>query len=67
MNLHDFLSMGGYGPYVWSCYCLTVAVLAWIGWSSRRGLEEELLHAKRRVQVATEQTAADQVVRGEVT
>lgn len=67
MNLHDFLSMGGYGAYVWSCYGLTVAVLVWIGWSSRRGLEEELLHAKRRVQVATEQAAADQVAAGEAT
>ena len=67
MNLHDFLSMGGYGPYVWSCYGLTVAVLIWIGVSSRRGLDEELLHAKRRVQVASEQTAADQVASGEGT
>ncbi len=29
MSLLDFLSMGGYGAYVWSAYALMVAVLAW--------------------------------------
>ena len=26
-NLHDFLAMGGYAPYVWPAYGLTLLVL----------------------------------------
>lgn len=52
MTLHEFIDMSGYGPYVWSCYALTFAVLIWQGIASRRGLSAEVVRAKRRVQAA---------------
>ena len=56
MDLHNFLSMSGYGAFVWSCYGLTLAVLIWNAWSARRALREEIVLAKRRTQMqATEQ------------
>ena len=48
--LRDFINMGGYGPYVWSCYGLTLVVLVWVGWSSRRQLRDEIVLARRRAQ-----------------
>jgi heme exporter protein CcmD len=54
MNLENFLSMGAYGVYVWSCYGLTLAVLAWSAWSARRRLRSEIGVAKRRSQAQTE-------------
>ena len=36
MNLTDFLAMGGYAAYVWPCFLLTVAVLAWNAFAARR-------------------------------
>jgi heme exporter protein CcmD len=56
--LRDFISMGGYGPFVWSCYALTLAVLVWIGLSSRRQLAAELVRARRRAQVSLDRAAA---------
>ncbi len=41
----DFLSMGGYGPYVWSAYALTFLVLGgllWQSWRFMRRREREL-------------------------
>lgn len=35
-SLNAFLSMGGYGGYVWSSYALTVVVLAGVLWASVR-------------------------------
>ena len=37
-SLSDFLSMGGYGPYVWGSFGLTAAVLGWelLGLAGRR-------------------------------
>jgi heme exporter protein D len=51
MSLESFLAMGGYGAYVWSCYALTVAALAWNVWSARRNLESEIERARRRTQM----------------
>jgi heme exporter protein CcmD len=50
--MQQFLSMSGYGEYVWSCYALTFAVLIWNLAASRRELRRQQLHAKRRVQAA---------------
>ena len=50
MNLHDFIHMSGYAAYVWSCYGLTLAVLVWLAWNSRRELTKELERARRRAQ-----------------
>lgn len=54
MNLTDILDMGDYGVYVWSCYGLTLAVLVLNVWLARRSLAEQLLHAKRRLQMNSE-------------
>lgn len=56
MSLNEFIDMGGYGPYVWSCYGLTFAVLIGMGWSSRRQLAAEQITARRRAQIAAEQS-----------
>lgn len=50
--LRDFLNMGGYGPYIWSCYLLTLVVLAGVGLHSSRQLRQEIVSARRRAQVA---------------
>jgi len=31
----DALAMGHYGPYVWSCFALTVIVIVFTDWRSR--------------------------------
>jgi heme exporter protein CcmD len=51
MDLQNFLSMSGYGAYVWSCYGLTLAVLVWNGLSARRELREQIVQATRRAQM----------------
>jgi heme exporter protein CcmD len=43
--------MGGYGPYVWSCFGLTAAVLVFNLVAARRELETQLIKAKRRAAV----------------
>lgn len=48
MSLSEFLQMSGYGPYVWSCYGLTLAVLVGLDWAGRRRLQQELQRATRR-------------------
>jgi heme exporter protein D len=54
MSLGEFLAMGGYGGYVWSCYGLTLVVLIGIAWTSRRGLAAEATRALRRSQANQE-------------
>ena len=61
MTLQHFINMGGYGPFVWSCYGLTVAVLLWAGLSSRRQLQSELVSARRRAQIQTDTSTMDSV------
>jgi heme exporter protein CcmD len=36
MNAGGFWSMGGYAAYVWPCFGMAFAVLAWNVWSARR-------------------------------
>jgi heme exporter protein CcmD len=52
MNLHELFNMSGYGPYVWSCYGLTLAVLVGLGVNARRQLQSEVVRANRRVPTA---------------
>lgn len=59
MTLREFLDMSGYGTYVWSCYGLTFAVLIWQGIASRRGLANELVRAKRKLQAAVADAAQE--------
>lgn len=54
MNLRDFVAMGAYGPYIWACYALTVAVLIWSAWSARRRLRAEIVAARRRAAAQAE-------------
>jgi len=42
--MNDFLAMGGYGAYVWPCFALAAAVLAWNALAARR------LHERAREQ-----------------
>lgn len=51
MSLKGILDMGDYGVYVWSCYGLMLAVLVLNAWLGRRALAEQVLHAKRRLQM----------------
>ncbi len=34
-KLMDYLAMGGYGAYVWSCFALTFAVVIFNEWRAR--------------------------------
>ncbi len=36
MSLREFLAMGSYGGYIWSCYAVTLAMLIFSAWSARR-------------------------------
>jgi heme exporter protein D len=49
-----FLAMGGHGPYVWSCYGLTLAVLLFNGLApgrrKRRFLREQGARQRRQEQ-----------------
>lgn len=52
-SVHEFLSMGGYGAYVWAAYGATLGVLAALFWQSwhrsrKRTAEAERLRAERR-------------------
>jgi heme exporter protein CcmD len=51
MNLRDFVSMSGYGAYVWSCYALTFACVIWLWWSGNRQLEQQIVTATRRSEI----------------
>jgi heme exporter protein D len=48
--MKEFLSMSGYGAYVWSCYGITAIVLIGNLWSARRDRISALLHAQRRAE-----------------
>lgn len=49
--MSEFLAMGGYGGYVWSCFALAAAALAWNALAARR------LHARAHAE-ALRRTAA---------
>lgn len=57
MSLNEFINMSGYGPYVWSCYGLTLMVLVGIGVNARRQWKSEVVRASRRARSNTEQVA----------
>jgi heme exporter protein CcmD len=44
-----FWSMGGYARFVWPCFGLTLAVLAWNVWAARRLLAKARLRAERAI------------------
>jgi heme exporter protein D len=54
IDLQEFLHMDGYGPYVWSCFGLTFAVLIYIGFGARAQLREQIMRARRRASVEAE-------------
>lgn len=45
--MSDFFAMGGNGPYVWTAYGITLAVLIWNIWSARACLKRNLRDAMR--------------------
>lgn len=49
-----FWSMGGYARFVWPCFGLTFAVLAWNLWSARRHLAQARLRAVRAIVMAAD-------------
>jgi heme exporter protein CcmD len=55
MSLREFIAMGSYGGYIWSCYGVTVAMLIFSAWSARRRLGEEIGAARRRVEMQKEE------------
>jgi heme exporter protein CcmD len=54
MSLREFLAMGTYGGYIWSCYGVTLAMLIFSAWSARRSLREQISAARRRVEMQKE-------------
>jgi heme exporter protein CcmD len=48
----SFWSMGGYARYVWPCFALACAVLAWNLWSARRYRTLAQLRAVRALAMA---------------
>jgi heme exporter protein CcmD len=55
MSLREFLAMGTYGPYIWACYAVTIAMLIFSAWSARRSLREQIGAARRRVEMQKEE------------
>ena len=55
MSLTEFINMGGYGGYIWTCYGLSILVLVGIGWTARRQLAEARVRALRRVEANREE------------
>ena len=55
MSLREFLAMGSYGGYIWSCYAVTLAMLIFSAWSARRSLRDQIGAAKRRVEMQKEE------------
>ena len=47
-----FWSMGGYARFVWPCFGLTLAVLAWNVWAARRLYAKARLRAERAIATA---------------
>ena len=43
----EFLSMGGYAPYVWGAYGITLGVLVWNAWAATRRHRRMLEKVKR--------------------
>lgn len=45
--MSEFLSMGGYAPYVWTAYGITLVAIVINVWSARRRHAQALLRATR--------------------
>ena len=45
--MSEFLAMGGHGPYVWTAYGITLAILIWNLWSAWALLRRNLRRAAR--------------------
>lgn len=54
MSFSEFVSMGGYGQYVWPCYGLAVLTLVWNVWAARRELQQQIRVTQRRIQATSE-------------
>ena len=55
MSLREFLAMGSYGGYIWSCYAVTIAMLIFSAWSARCSLREQIGAARCRVEMQKEE------------
>ena len=51
--MSSFWSMGGYARYVWPCYGIAGAVLAWNLWAARRYMAAAKLRAARALAMAS--------------
>ena len=47
-----YLSMGGYGLFVWSVYLVTIVVLVWLGISPILARRREIRRMRRREVIA---------------
>ncbi len=47
--MEHFLSMGGYGPYIWSAYGFGAVVALWNIWSALHLQRDALERARRRL------------------
>ncbi|MCS6877358.1 MAG: heme exporter protein CcmD [Geminicoccaceae bacterium] len=47
--MREFLAMGGYGPYVWAAYGISLAALVGLFWQSRRLARKRTAEAERIV------------------
>lgn len=56
MNLTTFFAMGGYGPYIWTCYGLTAAVLIFMAVRARGELKAEITRTQRRNVIEEQQS-----------
>lgn len=45
--MSEFFAMGGHGPYVWTAYGITLAILIWNVWSAGSLLRRNLRRAAR--------------------
>ncbi len=46
-SVADFVSMGGYGLYVWGAFGVTAAVVAWEGLALRRRRQQALQQVRQ--------------------
>lgn len=48
-SLQDFLQMSGHGPYVWSAYVISIAVMLWLVISPLRRRRRLLADVERQL------------------
>lgn len=48
-SLQDFLQMSGHGPYVWSAYVISIAVMLWLVISPQRRRRRLLADVERQL------------------